>query len=127
MPENEHEYDRPMNADEQARAASLTEAELRTIDECILSNITHHWRKTAKAVALTMGDIGDNLRLPDVFYSGRIKHLAAADRRQPQPHAAQRGAARTERKPLDASSAFRRGAPTGLAFESVGVDARHRY
>jgi len=78
MPENEHEYDRPMNADEQARAASLTEAELRTIDECILSNISHHFRKTAKVVALTMGDIGANLRLPDVFYSGRIKHLAAA-------------------------------------------------
>ena len=78
MPENEPEYDRPMNANEQARAASLTEAELRTIDECILSNISHHWRKTAKVVALTMGDINDNFRLPDVFYSGRIKHLAEA-------------------------------------------------
>jgi len=78
MPENEREYDRPMNADERARAAGLTEAELRTIDECILSNITHHWRKTAKVVALTMGDIRHNLRLPDVFYSGRIKHLAEA-------------------------------------------------
>jgi Protein of unknown function len=78
MAENEPEYDRSMNADEQARAARLTEAELRIIDECILSNISHHWRKTAKLVALTMGDIGANLRLADVFYSGRIKHLAAA-------------------------------------------------
>jgi hypothetical protein len=51
---------------------------LRTTDECILSNISHHWRKTAKVVALTMGDIGANFRLPDVFYSGRIKNLAAA-------------------------------------------------
>ena len=60
MPEIEPEDDGTMDPDQQARAASLTEAELRTIDECILSNITHHWRKTAKAVALTMGDIGDN-------------------------------------------------------------------
>ena len=79
MPENEPEYDRPMNADEQARAAKLTEGDLRTIDECIMSNITHQFRKTAKVVALTMGDIGGYLPgLPDVFYSGRIKHLAAA-------------------------------------------------
>lgn len=77
MAEIEPEDDGTMDADEQATASALTEAQLRTIDECILSNITHHWRKTAKEVALTMGDIGDNLRLPDVFYSGRIKHLAA--------------------------------------------------
>ena len=79
MPESEPEYDRPMNADQHARAARLTEADLRTIDECILSNITHQFRKTAKVVASTMGDIGDDFPgLPDVFYSGRIKHLAAA-------------------------------------------------
>ena len=79
MPENEHEYDRPMNADQQARAARLTEAELRTIDECILSNITHRLQKTARVVVLTMRSLGEQSpELPPVFYSGRIKHLAAA-------------------------------------------------
>jgi len=77
MPEIEPEDDGTMDAEEEAQAARLTEAELPIIDECILSNISHHWRKTAKVVALTMGDINDNFRLPDVFYSGRIKHLAA--------------------------------------------------
>ena len=68
-----------MDPYERARAAKLTEGDLRTIDECIMSNITHQFRKTAKVVALTMGDIGGYLPgLPDVFYSGRIKHLAAA-------------------------------------------------
>ena len=79
MPEIEPEDDGTMDADEQARAAALTEAELRTIDECILSNISHQFRKTAKVVALTMGDIGDRFpRLPDIFYSERIKRLAEA-------------------------------------------------
>lgn len=71
--------DRPMDPYQKARAAKLTEAQLRMIDECILSNITHQFRKTARVVALTMGDIDDDfLGLPDVFYSGRIKHLAEA-------------------------------------------------
>lgn len=73
MPEIEPEGDGTINANQQARADKLTEAELRTIDECILSNISHHFRKTAKVVALTMGDIGDNFPgLPAIFYSGRI-------------------------------------------------------
>lgn len=79
MPEIEPEDDGTMDADEQARAAALTEAELRIIDECILSNTSDQFWKAAKVVALTMRDIGDNFPdLPDVFYSGRIKHLAAA-------------------------------------------------
>ena len=79
MSDRDLREDRPMDPYEQARAAKLTEGDLRTIDECIMSNITHQFRKTAKVVALTMGDIGGYLPgLPDVFYSGRIKHLAAA-------------------------------------------------
>jgi hypothetical protein len=71
--------DRPMDADEEARAARLTEAELRTIDECILSNITCRFQKTARVVVLAMNAMGNRFReLPPVFYSGRIKSLAAA-------------------------------------------------
>ena len=79
MPEIEPEDDGTMNADEQARAATLTEAQLRTIDECILSNITHRLQKTARVVVLTMRTLGEQFpELPPIFYSGRIKHLAAA-------------------------------------------------
>lgn len=61
------------------RAASLTEADLRTIDECILSNITPQFRKTAKVVALTLRALGDRFpELTDATYCDRIKHLAAA-------------------------------------------------
>lgn len=71
--------DRAMDPYQQARAEKLTEAQLQTIDDCILSHITHQFRKTAKVVALTMGDIRENFPgLPDAFYSGRIKRLAEA-------------------------------------------------
>lgn len=81
MPEIEpEEDDGALDADQQAIAAALTEAELRTIDECILSHITHRLQKTAKVVVLTMRTLGEQFpELPPVFYSGRIKHLVAAD------------------------------------------------
>ena len=79
MSDRDLREDRPMDPYEQARAASLTEADLRTIDECILSNITPQFRKTAKVVALTLRALGDRFpELTDATYCDRIKHLAAA-------------------------------------------------
>src|SRR6185312_7847289 len=79
MAEIEPEDDGTLDPDEEARASALTESELRTIDECILSNITHRLQKTARVVVLTMRSLGEQFpELPPVFYSGRIKHLAAA-------------------------------------------------
>lgn len=77
MSEIEPQEDRPLDADEQARAAKLTDSDLRVIDECILSHVTHRYQKTARMVALTMMELRDRFPvLPDVFYSGRIKLLA---------------------------------------------------
>jgi hypothetical protein len=79
MSDRDLREDRPMDTYEQSRADKLSEGELRTIDDRILSHITHEFRKMAKVVALTMGEVGDYFHgLPDVFYSGRIKHLAEA-------------------------------------------------
>ena len=62
MPEIEPEDDGTLDPDEEARAATLTEAQLRTIDECILSNITHRLQKTARVVVLTMRTLGGSSR-----------------------------------------------------------------
>lgn len=63
-------------ADVQAAAAKLTEADRHLIDNCILSHITPRYQKTAKVVALTMTELGD--RFPDLSYLARVKHLAAS-------------------------------------------------
>jgi Protein of unknown function len=68
--------DRPLTPDAEARARLLTDADLRRIDACLLSNTSHQWRKVARVIAQTMGVVGDQFPgLPDVFYSLRIKHL----------------------------------------------------
>jgi hypothetical protein len=54
----------------------VTADDVQRIDECELSNVTHSSRKVANVIARTMGDIGDEFGLPDVFYASRVKHLA---------------------------------------------------
>lgn len=77
MSEIEPQEDGPLDdADVQAAADKLTEADQRIIDDCILSHLTHHYQKTAKIVALTMIALGD--QFPDLSYLARIKDLAAS-------------------------------------------------
>lgn len=77
MSEIEREEDGPLDdADLQASAAKLTEADRQAIDDCILSHLTHRYQKTAKIVALTMMELGD--RFPDLSYLARVKHLASS-------------------------------------------------
>ena len=76
MSDPDRELDGPMDPEDEVRTRLLTEAELRVIDECILSNITDRFHKTARVVALTMRAMNNRFNLPDVFYSGRIKLLA---------------------------------------------------
>ena len=68
--------DRPLDADEEAQARLLTAAALKRIDECLLSNTSHQWRKVARVIGQTMLVLGSEFPgMPDVFYSSRIKHL----------------------------------------------------
>ena len=69
--------DRPLDPEEEAQARLLTAADLKRIDECLLSNTSHQWRKGARVIGQTMLVLGPEFPgLPDVFYSTRIKHLA---------------------------------------------------
>jgi hypothetical protein len=68
--------DRPLNSEEEAQARLLTAADLKRIDECLLSNTSHQWRKVARVIGQTMLVLDREFPgLPDVFYSTRIKHL----------------------------------------------------
>ncbi len=66
-----------MTPEQESRARSLTVAELQRIDECLLSHMSDRWQKVARIVALTMQKLHPQFPgVPDVFYSGRIRHLA---------------------------------------------------
>jgi Protein of unknown function len=69
--------DRRLTPDEEAHARLLTAADLKRIDECLLSHTSHLSHKVARVIARTMQDLRHEFPgLADVFYSTRIKHLA---------------------------------------------------
>jgi hypothetical protein len=69
--------DRPLTAEEEARARLLTAADLKRIDECLLSNTSRQWSKVARVIGQTMLVLSREFSgMPDVLYSARIKHLA---------------------------------------------------
>jgi hypothetical protein len=69
--------DRPLSPEEEAQARLLTAADLQRIDECLLSNTSHQWRKVARVIGQTMLALSREFpHMPDGFYSTRIKHLA---------------------------------------------------
>ncbi len=71
--------DRPLTPEDEAQARLLTAADLMRIDECLLSNTSHQWRKVARVIGQTMLALSREFpRMPDGFYSTRIKHLAQA-------------------------------------------------
>ncbi len=74
---NDKQLDRPLMPEEEAQARLLTSADLKRIDECLLSNTSHQWAKVARVIGQTMLVLDREFAgLPDVFYSTRIKHLA---------------------------------------------------
>ena len=64
-----------MDPEDEARARQLTPAELRRIDEVLLSHASEQWHKVARIIGQTMLEVGGQFSVPDMFYSRRIKHL----------------------------------------------------
>ena len=76
---DDNQPDGPLTPEEEEKTRLLTEADLKCIDERLLSHISHRWYKVARVVAMTMQDLQEQFpEIPDVFYSFRIRHLAEA-------------------------------------------------
>jgi hypothetical protein len=69
--------DGPLTPEAEAKARLLTTAQLRRIDECLLSHTSDQWRKVAYVIGQTSLELkGEFPNLPDGICSLRIKHLA---------------------------------------------------
>jgi hypothetical protein len=69
--------DGPLTPEQEAQARLLSPAQLRRIDECLLSHVPHKFRKVAYVIGRTMLELdGEFPGIPGVFYGLRIKHLA---------------------------------------------------
>lgn len=61
---------------QRALISRLTAEQLTEIDLTLLANSCEHFRKTARVVATTMGQLTDRIKgIPDIFYARRIKRL----------------------------------------------------
>jgi hypothetical protein len=67
--------DPPLTPEQRDNAAQLSETEIVAIDEALLSNASHEWRKVAMVVAMTMGCHLNSVSVPDIFYSQRVRKL----------------------------------------------------
>lgn len=74
----EDEIDPELSPEEYVRAALLTQNDLKVIDDIILENCTHRFRKVAMVVACTLNQVPSQFAdLADIFFSHRVRVLVA--------------------------------------------------
>lgn len=78
------EPDGPMSPEQQARVDQLTAEEIHDIDEALLANCSHQFRKIAMVVGTAMDAPHHKPGIPDLFYAERIRHLIATGRLESQ-------------------------------------------
>ena len=62
----------------------LSNEQVRKIDDALVSNASHQWRKVARIVMSTMMELNDSLGLPDIYYAQRVLSLVDAGRLEAQ-------------------------------------------
>ena len=66
---------------EKVLIAKLSPKDLEMIDNALLVNARHNWRKVAMIVALTMMSLPSRFKgIPDVYYSERVQILVREGR-----------------------------------------------
>jgi len=68
--------DPQFNTEQLNRLKSLTDSEIKSIDETLLNNTSTDWRKVARVVGSAMAELKKaHEGIPDVFFAHRIKVL----------------------------------------------------
>ena len=68
--------DPPLTRKQQAKVEQLSEAEIQSIDQALLSNASHNWRKVARIVGFTIMYHPNSIPgIPDIFYASRVRKL----------------------------------------------------
>jgi hypothetical protein len=70
--------DPPLSAEQAAKVAELSDAQLLSIDKWLMSGATAHWRKVAMLVGFAMTKDPDRVPgIPDLFYGQRVRKLVS--------------------------------------------------
>lgn len=79
------EPDGELSDEQQARADQLSDEDLQIIDEALLAQCNHQFRKVARIVGFAMMDRDDRYNgIPDILYSQRVTKLVESGRLEHQ-------------------------------------------
>ena len=70
--------DASLSPDVEAEARLLTPADVERIDRTLLSHASLEYRKVARVIGWTMMELYKEIKVPDGFYTQRLKVLVAA-------------------------------------------------
>ena len=72
------EPDGPLNVEQSLRVSRLRQEDLWEIDRVLLAQSAPTWRKVARIVGMTIGELSERFpNVPDVYYSQRVRRLVA--------------------------------------------------
>jgi hypothetical protein len=77
---NEHDVkpDPPLTPEQAKHVSQLKQENLWEIDGVLLAQSTPTWRKVARIVGMTIGELSEKFpNIPDVYYAQRVRRLVA--------------------------------------------------
>ena len=78
MSEHDVRPDPPLTPDQAIRVSRLRQEDLWEIDRVLLAQSAPAWRKVARIVGMTIGELSERLpNIPDVYYAQRVRRLVA--------------------------------------------------
>ena len=70
--------DPPLTPEQAMRVSRLKQPDLWEIDRILLAHSTTTWRKVARIVGTTIGELSERFPgIPDVYYAQRVRRLVA--------------------------------------------------
>jgi hypothetical protein len=76
MSSHDIEPDGELTPDQIQLIEQLTDAEIQSIDNALLTNACDKWRKVARVVGTTMMELPNRVEgIPDVYYSQRVQKI----------------------------------------------------
>jgi ubiquinone biosynthesis protein UbiJ len=77
--------DPDLSPKEQELVGRLSQAEVMRVDQELLTNCTHQWRKVAMVVGTTMGSLESRtIGIPAIYYAQRVAKLVREGRLESQ-------------------------------------------
>jgi len=78
MSEHDAKPDPPLTPEQAMRVSRLKQEDLWEIDRVLLAQSAPAWRKVARIVGMTIGELSERFpNIPDVYYAQRVRRLVA--------------------------------------------------